>query len=65
MIHILVIFLDDSEENHEGPIDIEWQNASIFVKFHKNFYDATLNLRASTRHPIDIHIICIVLKLSG
>lgn len=42
-------FLGGSEETHEiPPMDIDWKKTSVFVKFVKNFYYATLNLSAST-----------------
>jgi hypothetical protein len=40
--------LEDDESNHfVAPSSIDWENARIFVKFLKSFYDATLKFSTS------------------
>ena len=40
--------LEEDENNHfVAPSSIDWENARIFVKFLKSFYDATLKFSTS------------------
>jgi hypothetical protein len=51
------------EDNHlVVPGFLDWENAKVFVKFLKTFYDATLNIYGSThvtsnRYFMDLYII--------
>ena len=42
--------LEEDESNHFiAPNSIDWENARIFVKFLKSFYDATLKFSTSKK----------------
>jgi hypothetical protein len=55
--------LEEDESNHfVAPSFIDWENARIFVKFLKSFYDATLKFSTSKNVTFNSYFIqlCII-----